>query len=1033
MLRKLTGIVIRFKWFIIVFWVLLAGVLFLTTPSLSEVARSDQASFLPPNAPSQEADRIIRQLFPDKGGKSSIVLVAQRTGGLSKTDISYLKTFERYMLNNKDAYKLREFLSPFSQTELEEKMMSKDKSVALQYLNLTLAANSHFANETVKNIRDVAKTNGFSLEGVQYRVPQGLSVYLTGSAVMSEEENESVNESMAFMLKITIVMVLGILIIIYLSPIAPMLPLLSIGLSFLISSGVVASLSRFGFKVSSFTEMFLIAVLFGAGTDYCLLMISRVKEGLAAGKEFKEALMDSVSSTGVAIVSSGGTVIIGFLFMIFAKFGLFNTTGPSVAIGMAVTLLMVLTFVPAVVAVLGRRIFWPVKNFSVKPGSLKNSFWTRLSVLVTSKPRRFFIITLLAFLPFLFFTARISLSYDMIRDLPSDIDSVKGFNIMKSSFANGEIMPTRLVIKSKVNLWDTSSLQVIDRLADQLLKVKNVGEVRTATRPIGEKITKTTLPYQIGLLSDGLGKVKNGFQPLQEGLDKVKSSIEKVANGMNSGLDKMDQISGGLGKTIDGLSDSSDGLGQLEDGTDSTLEGLGSINDGLKSLNDGVVQSKEGIGKSGVAVEDALKKLNQTLQANEELQLDLNFQTALFTLKAVSEGMVKLEAGLAQVSSGLDKSTQGITAVQDGMPGMKKGAADLKAGLNQMKTGLEKIKAGQDKAVENLGLASDSLIKISKGIGKGNDALGKMKSGIQEVQKATKDYSGDESALEEVFFLPPEVLKEYPEMKDAMENYIPEKGNGLVMDVILSIPPCTKDALDTIAELRRVAEFTLKGTKLQDAQIYLGGSTAAYSEVRDITIRDSFIVMLFVLSGIFLILMLMLRSIVAPVYLIFTILLSFASTMGICHLFFVNILGYEGLHWAVPFFAFCVLVALGVDYNIFLVSRIKEEYKPGDTTGSVARAVASTGGIITSCGIIMAGTFGAMLTSSVTPMFEIGFAAVVGLLIDTFIIRCISVPALAVIFGELNWWPGRKVRILPVDKNESGDGSLTHAQKERTP
>jgi RND superfamily putative drug exporter len=138
--------------------------------------------------------------------------------------------------------------------------------------------------------------------------------------------------------------------------------------------------------------------------------------------------------------------------------------------------------------------------------------------------------------------------------------------------------------------------------------------------------------------------------------------------------------------------------------------------------------------------------------------------------------------------------------------------------------------------------------------------------------------------------------------------------------------------------------------------------------------------------------------------------------MGISFIVFEVILGYEGLSWSTTFFAFCLLVALGVDYNIFLISRVKEEYKPGDMTGGVARALASTGGIITSCGVIMAGTFGALLASPIKPLFEIGFAAVIGLLLDTFIIRSLFVPAIAVKVGELNWWPGRKVKVLSKDE-----------------
>ncbi len=283
----------------------------------------------------------------------------------------------------------------------------------------------------------------------------------------------------------------------------------------------------------------------------------------------------------------------------------------------------------------------------------------------------------------------------------------------------------------------------------------------------------------------------------------------------------------------------------------------------------------------------------------------------------------------------------------------------------------------------------------------------------------TEDAGNTGGVFSSVFFLPPEAMQQHPELKAAMENYISSDGKGIVLDAILSISPYTNEALDLIEQFKDTVGFTLKGSPLEGSEFQIGGATSAFSDVRQMTSRDLTIVMIFVICGIFVVLAVLLKSLVAPVYLILTILISYASTMGISNLVFKYILGYDGLHWAVPFFAFCVLVALGIDYNIFLMSRVKDEYRPGDMTGSMARALTSTGGIITSCGIIMAGTFGALLASPVRPMLEVGFAAFVGLLIDTFIIRCLMVPAIAVKVGELNWWPGRKIKILPVDEDIS--------------
>jgi RND superfamily putative drug exporter len=146
---------------------------------------------------------------------------------------------------------------------------------------------------------------------------------------------------------------------------------------------------------------------------------------------------------------------------------------------------------------------------------------------------------------------------------------------------------------------------------------------------------------------------------------------------------------------------------------------------------------------------------------------------------------------------------------------------------------------------------------------------------------------------------------------------------------------------------------------------------------------------------------------VAPLYLIFTILVSYGATLGIVRVVFSDLLHKPGVTWWVPIFMFVMLVALGMDYNIFLMGRVKEEVaKSGDREG-IRTAVAKTGGIITSAGIIMAGTFAAMMSGSILGLQQIGFAVAVGVLLDTFVVRTALVPAIAVLLGRWSWWPRR--------------------------
>ncbi len=159
--------------------------------------------------------------------------------------------------------------------------------------------------------------------------------------------------------------------------------------------------------------------------------------------------------------------------------------------------------------------------------------------------------------------------------------------------------------------------------------------------------------------------------------------------------------------------------------------------------------------------------------------------------------------------------------------------------------------------------------------------------------------------------------------------------------------------------------------------------------------------------------MILLRAVVAPLYLIATVIFSLFATLGVTAFVFTQIFGDAGFDTSLPTYAFIFLVALGVDYNIFLMSRVREEARDLPTREAVVRALAATGPVITSAGIILAGTFAVLASLPVTFLLHLGFAVSFGVLLDTFIVRTIMVPAIAELVGDASWWPsGRKSKGL---------------------
>jgi RND superfamily putative drug exporter len=227
----------------------------------------------------------------------------------------------------------------------------------------------------------------------------------------------------------------------------------------------------------------------------------------------------------------------------------------------------------------------------------------------------------------------------------------------------------------------------------------------------------------------------------------------------------------------------------------------------------------------------------------------------------------------------------------------------------------------------------------------------------------------------------------------------PATGSGYVQyEATLSSAADTKAARDTIDRLRNAVHPL--GAKV-------GGSTAINVDTQRAAVHDNKAIIPVVLAVVFVILVLLLRALVAPLLLMLTVVLSFAASLGVCGLVFTHLFGFEGADSGFPLTIFIFLVALGVDYNIFLMTRVREESQRLGTRRGVLRGLTVTGGVITSAGLVLAATFAALATLPLTGLVEMAFAVAFGVLLDTLIVRSLLVPALAYDIGARIWWPGR--------------------------
>ena len=246
---------------------------------------------------------------------------------------------------------------------------------------------------------------------------------------------------------------------------------------------------------------------------------------------------------------------------------------------------------------------------------------------------------------------------------------------------------------------------------------------------------------------------------------------------------------------------------------------------------------------------------------------------------------------------------------------------------------------------------------------------------------------------------------------EGVSQPVAEGPPGTLVQATLEPNPYSTDAFDLVEPIREAAHDV-------EPETLVGGPTAVEFDVRDAAAWDSIVIPPIILLVVLLILIALLRSIAAPLVLVGTVIISFLAALGVGYFFFDVVFGFPGSDPSLPLFAFVFLVALGVDYNIFLIARAREETLKHGSKEGILRALAVTGAVITSAGIVLAGTFSVLAVLPLTFLTELGFVVAFGVLLDTFLVRSVLVPSIALTMGDKFWWPSALSR--PADDREPG-------------
>jgi putative drug exporter of the RND superfamily len=444
---------------VIALWIAALAVIVPFAPSLSSVSSSNEASFLPSSSESVKAQKLADRVFPKSAGATA-VFVVKRTDGARLTAADEQKTAAL-------AQKLQQARIPsVSSVATSQAQLAPNGNVQLVQVGFNGPAQSKPVENAIKPLRSQALR---LLQG------SGLQAGLTGNAAINEDTSNAYTSAGKIVGAVTVLLIIVLLGLIFRSPVAAFLPILAVGLVYELSSSLIATLAKkIGFTVDQSLTSLLIVVLFGIGTDYLLFLLFRYRERMRAGDQSRQAVAESVHRVGETIASSGLVVMAAMAALLLAHLGSFRTMAPTLIIAIAVMLLAALTLIPAMLTLIGPRVFWPSKRWQHATG---NRTFARLGGLIGRRPALTAVVSGAVLVALAASALTIKLSYDTIGGLPSNTRAAKAYTQLKSAFPPGAVNPTQVYLSSNQKLQPAR----LDAVRSNLANVRDVGSVSPAT------------------------------------------------------------------------------------------------------------------------------------------------------------------------------------------------------------------------------------------------------------------------------------------------------------------------------------------------------------------------------------------------------------------------------------------------------------------------------------------------------------------------------------------------------------------------
>jgi putative drug exporter of the RND superfamily len=838
------------------------------------------------------------------------------------------------------------------------------------------SADAEAATLTVRPTGDTGEaTAGRSIAAIRDIVakvpkPSGLSTYVSGPGPLSADFDKAATDSMTTLTIVSVIVIIIMLLLAYHSVARALIPLVGVLMILATARGVVSFLvQNHVLGISSFAMNMLVALVLGVSTDYGVFFIGRYNEARRAGQDQESAYYTSVANTSHVILGSGLAISGATLCLSLTKLNYFRTLGPPCFVGMVVAVVAALTLGPAMLT-LGAHIPWLQR--SVPPGPM----WRKLGTAIARWPAAMIFVAALAIPPCILLFTTYKVSYNDRDFSPASVESVRGYTASDRHFPKSQLSVDTVYLQSDHDMRNTTDMITLDRLAKNVLRVPGISMVQGITRPNGRPLEHASLPFAMGNVGTKIGENIDFLRDRTAEIDKLAAHMGNLINETTRLQQLTSRLEDLTNQLAVGAHISREATEQIRQITNDVRDHLADFDDFFRPLRSYLYWEKHCY---DIPICWALRSLNETTDNVDE----------------ITEELVNL--------------VQGLTIIDTVTPQM---GPQMHAMAEHMGTMAEEMKA-----MQSLTLSTQSTL---------HTMIPQLDVMIHPMVDMAQAF--DNAKNDDFFFLPPDALQT-EDFKISLDFFMTPDGKGTRFLVYHEGEAMSPQGIKQTRNASFAAKESLKQTALSNADLYVAGAASTYRDVEDFSHNDLIIMMLATFGLVFVIVLVLTRALIGSIIVITTVVLSFFCSLGLAALIWETLLGLK-LHWLNVPIAFIVLVGVGSDYNLLMLSRYREELSAGIKTGMI-RAVAGSLNVAVTAAFVLAGTMLALLSSDVRNIGQAGSTIAIGLIFDMLIVRIFLVLPLARLLGPWFWWPQRvrsrpRPDISPVSAPQPAVAPLSH-------